>query len=94
MRINLEKLFGPLPQPAPAKQKVQTTATDIVSKATLVQELNALPEGGYAILISIVPDEDGLAYKSYHFPQNKDSVTMHGLYSHAAGFLASIAHGQ
>lgn len=63
--------------------------TDIASKASLIEDLQRLPEGGYAILVTMVPDEDGgLLIRDTAHPKNRDQAVYHGVYSYAAEYFA------
>lgn len=93
MRINLGPLFRPTPVPTPVAS-VQARATDAASKAVLIEELRSLPESGYAILLTMIPEDNNeMTIRAAHYPQNQGQVSCHGLYNYAAEYLMRRTHG-
>jgi hypothetical protein len=91
------KLFSPSPQPlqpTPKLKAVQKAADNIAARMTLLEQVRSLPEGGYAILITMTPsDTDGLIIKDYAYPVGNDQLTYHGLYNYAAEYFARRISG-
>jgi hypothetical protein len=85
MRIAFGKKRAPSPPPL---MRGVELAHAVVGKTEVIQELQAMPDNGYAMLILMKPENDGMYIKSVCYPPGKDDILYEGLYQHALRYLS------
>lgn len=94
--MKLPQFFRPKPKaisPTPFRP-AQIAMTDVAAKADMIADIRKLPESGYAVLVTMTPDEDGILIESNQYPANPDTVAYHGMYNYAAEYLHLRCKGQ